>query len=84
MKRLIRLSLLMIFFYQPLMAQQPKAFTGGKINPISGKTIENGVLVTQDSKILAVGATGKVDIPSNAKEYDVSGKVAKNKFNSIH
>ncbi len=76
MKRLIRLSLLFIFFLPAfLMAQQPKVFTGGKIIPIAGEPIENGILVTQGGTIMAVGAKGEVDIPSNAKEYDVSGKV---------
>lgn len=76
MKRLICLSLLLIFFLPAfLLAQQPKVFTGSKIIPIEGDPIENGVLVTQGSKILAVGAQGEVNVPSNAKEYDVSGKV---------
>lgn len=76
MKRFIRLSLLLIFGLPAfLMAQQTKVFTGGKIIPISGEPIENGVLVVRGGKILAVGAQGEVNIPSNAKEFDVSGKV---------
>lgn len=76
MKRLIRLSLLLIFFL-PIMtiAQQSKVFTGAKIIPISGEPIDNGVLVTKGDKIIAVGSKGDIDIPSNAKEFDVSGKV---------
>lgn len=76
MKRFIRLSLLLIFGLPAfLMAQQTKVFTGGKIIPISGEPIEKGVLVIRGGKILAVGAQGEVNIPSKAKEFDVSGKV---------
>jgi len=76
MKRLIRLSLLLIFAL-PVMAasQQPKALTGAKIIPISGESIDNGVLLVQDGKILAVGTQDEVDIPDNAKKIDVTGKV---------
>ncbi|WP_246043103.1 amidohydrolase family protein [Fodinibius saliphilus] len=76
MKRFIQLSILLIFCIPTLLlAQQPKVFTGGKIIPISGDPIDNGVLVIQNGEIIAVGTQGKVDIPSDAKTYDVSGKV---------
>lgn len=76
MKRLIPLSLLLIFFI-PLMAaaQQSKVFTGAKIIPIEGEPIENGVLLIKGGKIVEIGADGEVDIPSNAKQHDVSGKI---------
>ncbi|WP_440999406.1 amidohydrolase family protein [Fodinibius sp. SL11] len=76
MKRLIRLSLLLIFFL-PIVsaAQSTKVFKGAKIIPISGEPIDNGVLITKGDKIVAVGSEGEVDIPSNAREFDVSGKV---------
>lgn len=76
MKRLLLLSLLVALFPVMLLAQsQPHAFTGGKIIPIDGEPIENGTMVVQDGKILAVGAAGDVEIPDNAKKHDVSGKV---------
>ncbi|PAU92819.1 amidohydrolase [Aliifodinibius salipaludis] len=76
MKRIIRLSLLLIFFLPIItVAQQSKVFTGAKIIPISGEPIDNGVLVTKGDKIVAVGSEGEVDVPSNAREFDVSGKV---------
>lgn len=76
MNRLIRLSLLLIFCLPALVtAQQPKVFTGGKIMPISGEPIENGVMVIEDGKISAVGTKDEVEIPSNAEQQDVSGKV---------
>ena len=76
MKRLFLLSLLVALFPAFLLAQsQPQAFTGGKIIPIDGEPIENGAMVVQDGKILAVGAADDVEIPDNAKKHDVSGKV---------
>lgn len=76
MIRLIRLSLLLVFAMPALLfGQQPKAFTGAKIIPVSGEPIDNGVLLIEGDKIAAVGTVGEVDIPSNAKRYDMSGKV---------
>ena len=76
MIRLIRLSLLLVFALPALLfGQQPKAFTGAKIIPVSGDPIENGVLLIKGDKISAVGTAGEVDIPANARRYDMSGKV---------
>jgi len=52
------------------------AFTGAKVITMKGEeVIENGVVLVEDNKIMAVGAVGSVDIPSGAKVYDVNGKV---------
>lgn len=76
MRRHILFNLLLIFALPVfLLAQQPKVFTGAKIIPISGEPIENGVMVIEDGKITAVGSKADIDIPSNAQENDVSGKV---------
>jgi len=76
MKRHFLLTLLFAFALPALLlAQQPQVFTGAKIIPINDEPIDNGVMVIQDGKIQAIGAQGEVDIPSNAKEHDVSGKV---------
>jgi len=53
----------------------PLAFTGAHIIPISGPEIESGVLVVSDGKIVAVGPATAVQIPTNAKRIDVSGKI---------
>lgn len=53
----------------------PVAFTGAHIIPIAGNEISNGVLVVQNGKIVAVGATGSVTIPAGAKRVDATGKV---------
>lgn len=53
----------------------PHAFTGAHLIPISGDPIENGVLIVQNGKILAVSDAAALDIPGNAVIHDVSGKV---------
>ena len=56
----------------------PQAFLGARILPVSpdGKVeIEDGILLIDEGKIVAVGSAGSVDIPSNAVRHDVSGSV---------
>lgn len=51
------------------------AFIGGKIITMEGENvINNGVVVVNGNKISAIGAQGSVDIPSNAKVVDITGK----------
>jgi imidazolonepropionase-like amidohydrolase len=52
-----------------------KVFRGAMIYPISGAPISDGVLVVENGKIVAVGAADEVNIPSNAENFDVTGKV---------
>jgi imidazolonepropionase-like amidohydrolase len=59
-----------------LVAQDvAQAFVGGRLLPISGDPIDDGVLVVQEGRILAVGAAGDVAIPEGAEVHDVSGRV---------
>lgn len=59
----------------PLCAQdKPQAFVGARIIPIEGPEIENGVLVVQGGKVLAVGGAGTA-IPADAVRHDAKGKV---------
>jgi imidazolonepropionase-like amidohydrolase len=61
---------------RPASAQeQPVAFRGAHIIPIAGAPIDDGVLVVQHGRILAVGAAATVRVPANAEIRDVSGKV---------
>ena len=53
----------------------PHVFKGAKIIPVAGKPIENGVLVVQKGKIVALGTAGDVKIPKGAVEFDMAGKV---------
>jgi len=54
---------------------EPIAYTGAHIIPITGAEIPNGVLVIQNGRIVSVGASGAVSIPSGARIVDASSKV---------
>jgi len=51
---------------------EPIALVGGTIHTLAGDVIENGTILFEDGKITAVGAS--VNVPSNARTKDVSGK----------
>ena len=75
MKRLLSALVLSGFALLPLSAQdQPQAFVGARIIPVEGPEIENGVLVVQGGKILAVGGAG-TSLPAGAVRHDAKGKV---------
>ena len=51
------------------------AFTGATIITMEGdEVIENGTIVTDGAKILAIGEKDKVKLPKGAKVYEMSGK----------
>ena len=54
---------------------QQKAFTGARIIPISGDEIENGTLLIEGDKIVAVGAGEDVQLTDGVETVDLSGKV---------
>lgn len=53
--------------------EKPVALKGGKLLTITHGVIENGVVVMQGGKITAIGASGSVNVPSDAQVVDVSG-----------
>jgi imidazolonepropionase-like amidohydrolase len=53
--------------------QKPTALKGGKLLTVSHGTIENGVLVMQNGKLVAVGAASSIKIPKDARVIDVTG-----------
>jgi imidazolonepropionase-like amidohydrolase len=63
-----------IFSATSFAQEKPIAFKGAHIIPISGTPIDNGVLVIQNGKILAVG-DANTKIPSDAEVVDVTGQV---------
>lgn len=67
-----------VFLWAPFAAiaaqERPVAFTGARIFPVAGPVIENGTLVAQGGKILAVGPAGSVRIPDGAERREVRGK----------
>jgi imidazolonepropionase-like amidohydrolase len=69
---------LKLFFSQP----KPIAFTGATIYPVSSPPIQNGTLLIQNGKILAVG--NSIAIPSDATRIDASGKIITAGFVDTH
>ena len=71
----VALSLSVVLSGPTGWAAETRAFVGARIIPIEGEIIPRGVIVTSGKKILAVGAVGEVDIPSDAQQVDVDGRV---------
>lgn len=55
--------------------QQPHAFRGARILTVAGAPIDDGVLVVQNGRIVAVGPSASVRIPEGAQLHDVTGRV---------
>jgi imidazolonepropionase-like amidohydrolase len=53
--------------------EQPHAFRGATLLPIAGQPIQNGVLVVQGGKIIAIGGAD-TPIPAGAVVHDATGK----------
>jgi imidazolonepropionase-like amidohydrolase len=76
MKHFIALVLVFTFFAIENHAQdKPTAYVGAKIIPIVGEPIENGILIVQSGKIIAVGDGRTVKLSADTVSIDVSGKV---------
>ncbi len=54
--------------------KQPIALVGGTVFPISGPKIENGVVLFDKGRIVAVGSGDSVEIPAEAKRINCRGK----------
>ncbi len=51
------------------------AYVGAKIHTAAGEPIENGLLLVEDGKIVAVGRASSTDLPAGTETVDVSGRV---------
>jgi imidazolonepropionase-like amidohydrolase len=52
-----------------------QAYIGARIIPIGGPEVPDGVLIIQNSKIVAVGSIRSTTIPERAEKHDVKGRV---------
>ena len=52
---------------------QPVVLKGGKLLTVTHGVIENGAIIMQGGKIIAVGAASSVNVPSGAQVIDVTG-----------
>ncbi|HEY0404366.1 MAG TPA: amidohydrolase family protein [Pyrinomonadaceae bacterium] len=76
MKLLIAVICALLCAAAPTRAQeQAQAYTGAQIITVSGPVIQNGVLVIQRGKIVAVGERAGVNIPAGASVREVKGMV---------
>jgi len=51
---------------RPRRGRAPLVIEAGTVHPVSGPSIENGVVVIRGERILAIGKKGEVDVPENA------------------
>ncbi len=76
MKRYFCSFLVLISLFCSAFGQQrPTAYINAKIIPIIGSPIEQGILLVQNGKILAVGDARTVKLASDVQIIDLSGKV---------
>lgn len=73
---LLALAVAGLAFAGPVQAQdQPHVFQNATLYPISSEPIDEGALVVQDGVIREVGAAGAIEVPENAVEHNLQGKV---------
>src|SRR5919206_1726173 len=51
------------------------AYTGATVISATGQSINDGVLVVRNGKLVAVGARSSTRVPTDARVVDLSGKV---------
>jgi imidazolonepropionase-like amidohydrolase len=75
-KNLIAFLVMMLLTAPLALAQEkPQAFVGAHIIPVVGAEIDNGVLLVQGGKIVAVGPADTVNVPQIAERHEVAGKI---------
>ena len=76
MKNYCYVLITLVFLCLNLSAQEkPIAFINAKIIPIVGNPIENGILIVQNGKIIAVGDAQTVKLTADLQKFDAQGKV---------
>lgn len=76
MRRYIVLNFVLFLCACSIFGQEkPTAYINAKIIPIVGQPIENGVLLVQNGKIVAVGDARTVRLSSDVQILDLNGKV---------
>ena len=76
MKRILLCAAALLLPACPLLGQsRPTAFINATIVPIVGQPIEQGILLVQNGKIIAVGDARMVRLSADVETIDVSGKV---------
>jgi imidazolonepropionase-like amidohydrolase len=55
-------------------AAAPVVFEHATVHPVSSDVIADGVVVVDEGKVVAVGATGSIAVPEGATRIDLTGK----------
>jgi len=61
-----------------------KALVGGKVITVTGPVIDNGVVLIDKGKIVALAKLGEIKIPEEAEIIDIKGKVVTPGFIDAH
>ncbi|MEN8007051.1 MAG: amidohydrolase family protein [Candidatus Krumholzibacteriota bacterium] len=69
------LTAVIITLLPALALAETTAFVGAHLIPVEGPEMENGALVVEDGRIVAVGPAGEISIPAEASVIDCAGKV---------
>ena len=76
MRLLIRsLAAMLVLSFAAFAQERPTAFINARLIPIVGQPIENGILLVQNGKIVAVGDARTVRLSSDVVMVDLAGKV---------
>ncbi len=76
MRLLIRsLAAMLVLSVAAFAQERPTAFINARLIPIVGQPIENGILLVQNGKIVAVGDARTVRLSSDVVMVDLAGKV---------
>ena len=66
------------------VAETSYAIVGGRVLPVEGPVLEEGVILTRGAKIEKIGHSDEVDIPSGAVIIDATGCVVTPGFVELH
>ena len=76
MRLVIRsLAAMLVLSVAAFAQERPTAFINARLIPIVGQPIENGILLVQNGKIVAVGDARTVRLSSDVVTVDLAGKV---------
>jgi imidazolonepropionase-like amidohydrolase len=70
----VALTALLGLALAPATLAETRAFVGARILPITAEPVDDGVLVVEDGRIVAVGARGDVRIPRGAEVVELDAQ----------
>src|SRR5712671_4243250 len=84
-RSLLLLAATLILASSPAAAQAPvTVFEGARVITGDGNVIENGSIVTEGSRFVAVGRRADVFVPAGARRVDLAGKTVMPTMTDLH